>query len=219
MVSRFFLSQRQSAFFGHSCGNFFSVYDADAGHELREHGGPRRALHAPLQHQHAHEVENDVQHRRHRQKHQRHHRVANGTQQVCEVVVQKGSRDPQKDDDEVLLHQGFELTRHPQHPQDAVQPQIHQRVQHQRDARDQAEREEHALAHPFFFPAAELHGDGRAAAHAQPQQDGGEEGHEGIGRAHRRQCVRAEEAAHHPGVRDVIHLLQKVAQHQRQGKE
>ena len=26
MVSRFFLSQRQSAFFGHSCGNFFSVY-------------------------------------------------------------------------------------------------------------------------------------------------------------------------------------------------
>ncbi|MDV5043025.1 helix-turn-helix domain-containing protein, partial [Faecalibacterium duncaniae] len=41
------------------------------------------------------------------------------------------------------------------------------------------------------------------AAHAQTQQDRGEEGHQGIGGPHRRQRIRAEEAAHHPGVGNV----------------
>ena len=108
MVSRFFLSQRQSAFFGHSCGNFFSVYspmpmpDTNCENTV----APAAPFTPQLQHQHAHEVENDVQHRRHRQKHQRHHRVADGAQQVCEVVVQEGSRDAQKDDDEVRPSSG-----------------------------------------------------------------------------------------------------------------
>ena len=109
--------------------------------------------------------------------------------------------------------------RQPQHPQNAAQPQIHQNIQCQCHACNEHKGLEHALPHAGLFPAAVLHGDGCAAAHAQPQQDGGEKGHEGVGRAHRRQRIRAEEAPHHPGIGDVVHLLQQVAEHQRQSKQ
>ena len=121
-----------------------------------------------------------------------------GTQQVCKVVIQKSSHDAQKDDEQVFLHQGAQLLRHPQHPQDAVQSQIHQHVQHQRNARNEDERKEHALPHPVLLTAAILHGNGRAAAHAQAQQNRGKKGHKGIGRAHCRQRVCAKKAAYHP---------------------
>ena len=207
--------------FGAQLREFFESVqpDANAGHELREHCCARRALHSPVQHQHAHKVQNDVQHRRNRQKQQRHHRVANGAQQVCKVVIQKSSRNAQKDDEQVFLHQWAQLLRHPQHPQDSVQSQIHQHVQHQRDACNEDERKEHALPHPVLLAAAILHGNGRTAAHAQAQQNRGEEGHEGIGRAHCRQRVCAEKAAHYPCIRNVVHLLQQIAQHQRQSKQ
>ena len=142
-----------------------------------------------------------------------------GTQQVCKVVIQKSSHDAQKDDEQVFLHQGAQLLRHPPHPQDAVQSQIHQHVQHQRNTRNEDERKEHALPHPVLLTAAILHGNGRAAAHAQAQQNRGKKGHKGIGRAHCRQRVCAKKAAYHPCIRNVIHLLQQIAQHQRQGKQ
>ena len=57
------------------------------------------------------------------------------------------------------------------------------------------------------------------AAHAKAQQDGGQKGHQGVGGADRRQRIRAEEAADHPRVGDVVHLLQKGSEHQRQGEQ
>ena len=172
-----------------------------------------------MEHQHTDQVQHHVQDRRHCQKDQRHHRVADGAEKVCKVVVEESGRDAEEDDEEVVLHQRLQLFGHPQHPEDAVQPQIDQQVQHQRDPRDEDEGLEHAPAHFFGFAAAILHRDGRAAAHAQAQQNRGEEGHEGVGRADRRQRVGAEEAPHHPCVGDVVHLLQQVAEHERQGKE
>ena len=77
----------------------------------------------------------------------------------------------QKNDEQVFLHQGAQLFRHPQHPQDAVQPQIHQHIQYQRNARNKDERKEHALPHPVLLAAAILHGNSRATAHAQAQQN------------------------------------------------
>ena len=222
MVARFCLSHRQSSFFGQSCGNFFRVYSPmpmAAGHELREGGGGRGPLHAPVQHQHAHQVQDHIEHCRHSQEQQRDHGVADGPQKVCKVGIQKGGRDTQKNDAEIFLHQRDDLLRYPQHPQNAAQPQVHQHIERHRHARDEHEGLEHALPHAGLFPASVLHGDGCAAAHAQPQQDGGEKGHEGVGRAHRRQRIRAEEAPHHPGIGDVVHLLQQVAEHQRQSKQ
>lgn len=55
--------------------------------------------------------------------------------------------------------------------------------------------------------------------HTQAQHNGGKECHQGVRRAHGGQSVRSEEAAHHPGIGNVIHLLQEVAAHQRQGKQ
>ena len=193
--------------------------DADAGHELREGGGCRGPPHAPVPHQHAHQIQDHIEHCRHGQEQQRDHGVTDGPQEVCKVVIQKGGRDAQKNDAEIFLHQEDELFRHTQYPQDAIQPQVHQHIERHRHARDEHEGLEHALPHAGLFPAAVLHGDGCAAAHAQPQQDGGEKGHEGVGRAHRRQRIRAEKASHHPGVGDVVHLLQQVAEHQRQSKQ
>ena len=52
----------------------------------------------------------------------------------------------------------------------------------QRHARNEGEGLEDALAHFIVLTTAVLHRDGRAAAHAQSQQNRGEEGHEGVGR-------------------------------------
>ena len=121
--------------------------DADARHELREGGGGRGPLHAPVPHQHAHQVQDHIEHCRHSQEQQRHHGVADGPQKVCKVVIQKGGRDTQKNDAEIFLHQEDELFRHTQHPQDAIQPQVHQHIERHRHARDEHEGLEHALPH------------------------------------------------------------------------
>ena len=193
--------------------------DAHAGHILGKDSRPGGTLHAPVKHKDTDQIQDHIQDGRHGQKRQRHHGIADGPQKVCEIVIQKGGRNAQKDDEQVVLHQRAKLCGHPQHPQNAVQTQIDQQVEHQGDARNKQEGLEHALPHLLGLAAAVLHGHSRAAAHAQAQQDRGEEGHQGVGGPHRRQRIRAEEAAHHPSVGNVVHLLQQVAEHQRQGKQ
>ena len=220
MVARFRLSHRQSARRGQMWGNFQGIKpNAHARHILGKDRGPRCPGNAPPQHDDAQKVQHHVQDSRHGQKDQRHHGIADGAQEVCEIVIQKCCKDAQKDDDQILLHQGLQFRRDPQHPQNAPQPQIDQQVQRQCHPCNEHEGLEHAVPHFFLLAAAVLHRDGRAAAHAKAQQDGGQKGHQGVGGADRRQRIRAEEAADHPRVGDVVQLLQKGSEHQRQGEQ
>ena len=57
-----------------------------------------------------------------------------------------------------------------------------------------------------------------AAAHAQPQENGGQKGHQSVRGPHCGQRAFPNEAAHHPGIGQVVQLLQEVAQDQGKGK-
>ena len=59
----------------------------------------------------------------------------------------------------------------------------------------------------------------RPAAHAQPQQDRCEKGHQGIGRTYRRQCPGTNKPAYDQGICNIIKLLQHISADHRQGKK
>ena len=189
-----------------------------AGEPLGQHGGPGGPGHAPAQSQHEGQVQDDVEQGRRPQEDQRPHRISHGPQQAGAVVVEEGAADAREDHQQVGGHEAAHLAGHLEQPEDGVQQQIDGEIQHQGGAAHQQEGEEDLPPHAGGISPAEGEGDRHAAAHGEPQQDGGEEGHEGVGGAHGGQGVGAHIPPHDEGVGDVVELLQKVAQHHGQGE-
>ena len=61
-------------------------------------------------------------------------------------------------------------------------------------------------------------GEKRAAAHAQSDQDGGQKGHQRIGRAHSRKGVGSNAPAHHQGIHQIVDLLEHITRNHRQAE-
>ena len=167
---------------------------------------------APVQPQHEPEVQGDVQRGGHRQKDQGDHGIAHRPQEGGEVIVKEGGGDAAENDGEVFPHHGPHRLRHLEEHLDPVQAQEGGGVEDGRQGGDEDKGGVGPLPQAVPIPLAEADGEHRPAAHAQAQQDGGEEGHEGEGGAHRRQGVLAQIPAHNQGIRDIIALLEQVAQ-------
>ena len=66
---------------------------------------------------------------------------------------------------------------------------------------------------PFVIPSSELDGKRRAAPHAKPQQDRGEEHHQRVGGADCGERIRSQKPPDDQGIRHIVKLLQEVAGH------
>ena len=188
------------------------------GQPLGDDGGAGGAGHTPAQPQHKGQVQHDVEQRRKAQKDQRPHRVPHRPQQAGVVVVQEGAADARKDHQQVGAHEAAHGHRHLQQPEDGVDEQEHRQVERHGGAADHAQGEEDLPPHAVAVPPPIGDGHRHPASHGQAQQDGGEEGHQGIGRPHGGQGVGAHIPPHNEGIGDVVQLLQQVAGHHGQGK-
>ena len=171
---------------------------------LRDHGCNRCARHTPVKYQHEHQVEHDVEHRRYAEEYQRRDRIADRAQQVGEKIIQERGDDAEKDVKQIVMHQRGNLRRRLQCADDPVQKDEGCRCQRERHCTDQHKRQKEAVFHPLIVPPAELDGKISAAAHAQAEQDRGQEGHQGVCRPDCRQRIRAEEAPHDQRIRYII---------------
>ncbi len=99
-----------------------------------------------------------------------------------------------------------------------VQKNKGQNVNQDADPSDEQKGRLDSFFHLFRFIFSEVKGKNRPAAHAQPDEDGGEESHQGVGAAYRRQGVRPDKLPHHKAVGDVVKLLEQVAGDHRPGE-
>ena len=159
------------------------------------------------------QVQHDVQKRGAAQEIQRRHGIANGPQQVGEVIIKEHKDKAHEDDPHIAVHHFHQLAGGPQEAQDRAAERHHQEVQGYGDPADQQEGQPHCALHAGLLLPAEIVGEQGAAAHGHANQDGSQECHQSVGASHRRQRVRPQEAAHDQGVRDIIKLLQEVAQY------
>jgi hypothetical protein len=71
---------------------------------------------------------------------------------------------------------------------------------------------------PIHIASAVLDGKICATAHAKAQEDRRQKGHQRIGSADCRQRVLTDESANHKGIRQIIKLLEQIAENQRERK-
>ena len=190
-----------------------------AGHILGDHCRPGRACDTPMEHQHEQQVKPDIQQRRHGQKHQRDGGIAQRPQQAGKVIVQGGRQQPGEDNEQVFPHSGGDAFRYLQKSQDRFQKEIDRRVQHQRDAQDQSESVNDAQPKRTFIASAPVNGKKRPGTHAQPEKNGGQEGHQRIGGAYGGQRFGTQRPADDQRIGNVIKLLQQIACDHGQRKE
>ena len=103
------------------------------------------------------------------------------------------------------------LRRNVQQGHHRLQQQEYSHVEDHRHRADEEKGEEEAALQLLLSPGSVEHGPQGPAAHAQPQQHRGEEGHQGEGKAHRGQSLSPQGAAYNEGVCNVVALLQQVA--------
>ena len=185
---------------------------------LGEHRGQGRPLDPHGQGDHEEQVQADVQHHGNPQKEQGGGGVAHRAQEVGEEVIEEGGKDPPEDPEEIGPGEAGDVPRNAEKDQDGLYGQVDRQVQGQGDGPDEEEGLKDAVAQPGRVPPAKLDGEVDAAAHAQPQKDGGEKGHQSVGGPHRSQGPLPDELPHHPGVGQIVQLLQEVAQDQGEGK-
>ena len=118
----------------------------------------------------------------------------------------------EKNHRQIRPHQRPHLLRNPEKGFQSVQAGKGQHIQHQRRCRNQHEGSPYRLPESLFIPLSEPDGKQGPAAHAQSQQDGGQEGHQRKGGAYGRQRVLPQKLPHNQGVRNIAALLQKVSQ-------
>ena len=188
------------------------------GDVLGDDRGCRRARHAPVKRQDEDQVQADIEDRRHGQKQQRGHGIAQGPEQTGEEVIEERGGDAEKDHKEIRGHQAPAFIGHLEQRQNGLEENKDQHIEHGRHQGDEAEGEDDAPAQPLPLPLAPADGEEHAAAHGQAQEDGGQKRHQRIGRAHRPQGVAAQIPAHNQRVGDVIALLEQVAHHKGPGE-
>ena len=189
-----------------------------AGQILGDHRGQGCPLHSHLEGHHKEEVQADVQHHRDPQEEQGGDGVAHRPEEVGKKVIEKGGHNPGKDPQQVGLGEVCDLRGNLQQEEDGGHQGVDQGVEHQGDGANEEKSLEDAAAQLVRVLPAKLDGEVDAAAHAQPQKDGGEKGHQGVGGPHRSQGPLPDELPHYPGVGQIIQLLQEVAQDQGEGK-
>ena len=59
----------------------------------------------PMKHQHKQQIKRNIEHRGDRKEHQRHNRIADRTQQICEKVIKERRQYAKKDIEQVLPHE------------------------------------------------------------------------------------------------------------------
>ena len=116
------------------------------------------------------------------------------------------------------MHHGDELGRGAQRPNDPVQPRVDGDVQGGRHRRQQHKGRQNVLFQADLVLLAVADRKHRAAAHRKAQQDRGQKRHQRKRRPHGSQRARAQKPPHDQRVRNVIALLQKVAQDHRHRK-
>jgi hypothetical protein len=91
-------------------------------------------------------------------------------------------------------------------------------VEHGGDSGYKHKRHVNVAAELFRVAASEMNGKQRTASQTQPELDGIEKHHQCIGRSNGGQRTGTDEAAYDERVRQVVALLQQVAEHQRKGE-
>lgn len=98
----------------------------------------------------------------------------------------------------------------------SVDKGVYRRVQHEGDRADEHEGGEDAAAHALLIPRTEAQRKEGPTTQAKPQQDRGEKRHQRVRGADRRQGVRAQRLTDDERIRNVVKLLEQIAQNHRQ---
>ena len=134
-----------------------------------------------------------------------------GTQQSGKKIIKEDSGHPRKYNHKIFPHQRRHLGRRLQYPYDPVQSKIDNDIQKDRHPTEKRKGCENPFLQAMTVPLSEPNGKHGPAPHGKSQQDRSEEGHQGKGRAYRRQGVRAEEMSDNDRICNVIALLQKIS--------
>ena len=183
----------------------------DTGYPLCKHSRRCSSCHAPMKHQHTHKVQHDVQYRRDSQKNQRCRRIAHRTQQTGEEIVKERGGDAEKNDPKVLPHQPIHRDGNREQAHDRVDPQKDSGIDDECQRGDKRERSENAGAQAGEILFSVTDGEKCSAAHAEPQKDRGEKGHQRIRRANGCQRDGTEKTTDNERVGYIVKLLQQIA--------
>lgn len=186
--------------------------DADAGHILRDDGGSGRSCHAPVKDGDKIQIQHDVQAGGHCQKYKRNHGITERPEEGGKKVIKKYADHSRKDDQKVLPHHVGQLRRRPEKPDDPVDAGEDQNIKDKGHSAQQAEGGEDAFFETGVILLPEPDREYRTAPHGKTQEDGGKKRHEREGGADGCQCICSQKPPYDQGIRDVITLLQQVAQ-------
>ena len=195
------------------------VDDAEhAGDELGEDRRPGRARAAHVEIEDEDEVQHDVQRRGEDQEVERAPAVAQRAHDGGGKIIEDRRRDARQDHDEVGIGVLEDVCRR-LHPDEDVARQEHR---HDRDDDRHGQRDPgtvgHVAAQVVLVLRAEAlrHGDGKPRARARAEANDQEL--QGADGAHRRKGVHAQVLADDDGVHHAVHLLEQVAEDERQRK-
>ena len=142
----------------------------------------RSAGHPTLQPQHKPQIQADIQQGGNRQKDQRAYGIPDGTQIAGKIIIQKRPRNSAENHRQILPHQRPDcIIRDPKKQADAVQAQKGKDIQKHRQRGDEDKGGAGALPQPIRVPLSKTNGKHGPAAHAQPQKNRGQKGHQGEG--------------------------------------
>ncbi len=145
--------------------------------------------------------------------------IPGGAQRAGAEIIQHRAGDPQKDDAGIPGRIVENIRRRPQQPQKPVRQggaaarQYHRQGQAQPYPVPEVALEAGPISGPHRL------GQGDAEAHAAALHKAQDQKAQGVGGAHRRQGLRADEPAHHHRIHKGIQLLEQGACHQGQGKQ
>ena len=186
---------------------------------LGDHRSQGRSSHAHPEAYHEQQVQKDVHHRGKQQEVKGYGGISHSPQQTGEIIIEKHRRQAEIDDPEVLPHHGPDLRGDIHKAKDGPHQQEHQHIHQYRDPEDQKKGQEDAVFQAILLSSSVTDGYEDPVPHGKSDEDGGQKGHQGIGRSHRRQGVLPQELSHNEGICDVVKLLQQISRHHGKGKK
>ena len=190
-----------------------------AGNQLAQVGGNGSARHAHPQPYDEHKVQHDIGHRRPCQIHQRAAGVAGGVQDAGGHVIHHAEQHPAKVDADIGhgigQHLGGGVHGHQQSPPAGNAAHRQQKPHDHRNGKGGV----HRLAGLPAITRAQILRYHHARAHGKPLTEADEQVDGRPAGAHGGKGVAAHKIAHDDAVGGVVHLLQQVAEDQRQGEQ